>query len=63
VKTVQEISGHANSRITLDVYTQTVNLYKRVAQIKAVRMMVPNVGTISAHVGTTESGAMAVTAR
>ena len=35
---------HANSRITLDVYTQAVNPQKRAAQSKVVRMMVPNVG-------------------
>ena len=44
VKTVQELLRHANSRITLDVYTQAVNSNKRAAQSKVVRMMVPNVG-------------------
>ena len=44
VKTVQELLRHANSRITLDVYTQAVNSHKRAAQSKVVRMMVPNVG-------------------
>ena len=44
VKTVQELLRHANSRITLDVYTQAVNSNKRAAQSKAVRMMVPNLG-------------------
>ena len=44
VKTVQELSRHANSRITLDVYTQAVNSNKRAAQSKVVRMMVSNVG-------------------
>ena len=29
VKTVQELLRHANSRITLDVYTQAVNSHKR----------------------------------
>jgi integrase len=29
VKTVQELLRHANSRITLDVYTQAVNSNKR----------------------------------
>jgi integrase len=41
VKTVQELLRHANSRITLDVYTQAVNSHKRAAQSKVVRMMVP----------------------
>jgi hypothetical protein len=36
---------HANSRITLDVYTQAVSSNKRAAQSKVVRMMVPDVGT------------------
>ncbi len=44
VKTVQELLRHANSRITLDVYTQALNSHKRAAQSKVVRMMVPNVG-------------------
>jgi integrase len=44
VKTVQELLRHANSRITLEVYTQAVNSHKRAAQSKVVRMMVPNLG-------------------
>ena len=44
VKTVQELLRHANSRITLDVYTQAVNSNKRAAQSKVVRMMVSNAG-------------------
>jgi integrase len=44
VKTVQELLRHANSRITLDVYTQAVGSNKRAAQSKVVRMMVPGVG-------------------
>ena len=55
VKTVQEFLRHANSRITLDVYTQAVNSNKRAAQSKVVKMMVSNVGTKVADVGTTES--------
>ena len=35
---------HANSRITLDVYTQAVNSNKLAAQSKVVRMIVSNVG-------------------
>lgn len=42
VKTVQELLRHANSRITLDVYTQALNTNKRAAQSKVVKMMVPN---------------------
>ena len=49
VKTVQELLRHANSRITLDVYTQAVNSNKRAAQSKVVRMMVPDVGTIDSR--------------
>jgi site-specific recombinase XerD len=44
VKTVQELLRHANSRITLDVYTQAVNSNKRAAQSKVVTMMVSDVG-------------------
>ena len=55
VKTVQELLQHANSRITLDVYTQAVNSNKRAAQSKVVRMMVSNAGTKIANVGTTDS--------
>ncbi len=46
VKTVQELLRHANSRITLEVYTQAVTSNKRAAQSKVVKMMVPNVGGI-----------------
>jgi integrase len=46
VKTVQELLRHANSRITLDVYTQAVNSNKRAAQSKVVKMMVPNLDEI-----------------
>jgi len=44
VKTVQELLRHANSRITLDVYTQAVNSNKRAAQSKVVTMMVSDEG-------------------
>ena len=44
VKTVQELLRHANSRITLDVYTQAVNATKREAQSRVVRMIVPGMG-------------------
>ncbi|MFZ0746715.1 MAG: tyrosine-type recombinase/integrase [Terracidiphilus sp.] len=55
VKTVQELLRHANSRITLDVYTQAVNSNKRAAQIKVVKMIVWSAGTKVANVGTTDS--------
>ena len=46
VKTVQELLRHANSRITLDVYTQAVNSHKRAAQSRVVKkMMVSDLGT------------------
>ena len=46
VKTVQELLRHANSRITLGVYTQAVTSNKRAAQSKVVKMMVPNMGGV-----------------
>jgi hypothetical protein len=45
VKTVQALLRHANSRITLDVYTQGVGSNKRAAQSKVVRMMIPGIGS------------------
>src|ERR1700760_2399918 len=53
VKTVKELLRHANSRITLDVYTQAVNSNKRAAQSKVVKMMVSSEGTKAAIAGTT----------
>jgi hypothetical protein len=44
VKTVQELLRHANSRITLEVYTQATTSNKRPAQSKVVRKLVPNLG-------------------
>jgi integrase len=41
VKVVQEALRHANSRITLDTYTQAVTSAKRQAQTKVVRMILP----------------------
>ena len=63
VKTVQELLRHANSRITLDVYTQAVNSNKRAAQSKVVKMIVSSVGTKAAGVGTTDSSKQAQNAR
>jgi integrase len=44
VKTVQELLGHGNSSIMLDVYIQTANSNKPAAQAKVVKMMDPNLG-------------------
>ncbi len=41
VKVVQESLRHANSRITLDTYTQAVTPAKRQAQTKVVSMILP----------------------
>jgi hypothetical protein len=56
VKTVQELLRHANSKITLDVYTQAVNSNKRAAQSKVVKMMVSSEGNkVAPRLGTTDS--------
>ena len=55
VTTVQELLRHANSRITLDVYTQAVNSNKRTAQSKVVKTMVSSEGMKGAGVGTIDS--------
>ena len=39
VKVVQELLGHANSRVTLDIYTQAVPAQKRQACSKLVEML------------------------
>ena len=57
VKTVQELLRHANSRITLDVYTQAVNSNKRAAQSKVVRMMVQNMGQLKGQLKNTRQNA------
>lgn len=41
VKVVQESLRHANSRITLDAYTQALTPAKREAQTKVVKMILP----------------------
>ena len=41
VKVVQELLRHANSRITLDIYTQAMTPAKRQAQSKIVEMILP----------------------
>ncbi len=57
VKTVQELLRHANSKITLDVYTQAVGSNKRAAQSKVIQMMVPGAGrNVGTNVGTKQIG-------
>lgn len=46
VKTVQELMRHANSMITLDVYTQAVTPAKRLAQRKVVEMLSGGAGVV-----------------
>jgi integrase len=41
VKVVQELLRHANSRITMDIYTQAMSPAKRQAQTKVIEMIVP----------------------
>jgi integrase len=41
VKVVQELLRHANSRITLDIYTQAMTPAKRQAQSKIIEMILP----------------------
>src|SRR5437868_4220677 len=43
-KVVQELLRHANSRITLDVYSQAVSAEKREAQSKVVRLVLEEDG-------------------
>jgi integrase len=51
VKIVQESLRHANSRITLDTYTQALTPAKRQAQSKVVRMILPEQTQIAAAGG------------
>jgi integrase len=51
VKVVQESLRHANSRITLDIYTQAVTPAKREAQGKVVRMILPAGRASASRVG------------
>lgn len=41
VKTVQSLMRHANSRVTMDIYTHAVTDSKRSAQTKVVEMILP----------------------
>jgi integrase len=50
VKVTQELLGHANSRITLDLYTQAIPAQKREACSKLVEMLlVPEGGSQNQH--------------
>jgi integrase len=51
VKVVQECLRHANSRITLDTYTQAVAAAKRQAQNRVVTMILPKEGASETGVG------------
>jgi integrase len=41
VKVVQELLRHANSRTTMDIYTQAIGSDKRLAQSRVIQMLVP----------------------
>lgn len=41
VKVVQELLRHANSRTTLDVYTQAISESKRLAQSRVIARLIP----------------------
>jgi hypothetical protein len=60
VKTVQELLRHANSRITLEVYTQATTSNKRAAQSKVVRMMAPNLGETKDEIRPRKTGGMPI---
>jgi hypothetical protein len=47
VKVVQELMRHANSRCTLDVYSQARVTAKRAAQQRIVEMILPEEGLSS----------------
>jgi len=47
VKTVQEILRHANSKITMDIYTQAVTPAKRNAQQRVLQMILPEQEAVS----------------
>jgi site-specific recombinase XerD len=42
IKTAQELLRHANSRVTLDLYSQAVSSQKREASARVVEMLMPN---------------------
>jgi integrase len=60
IKTAQELLRHANSRITLDLYTQAVSSDKRAANNKVVEMFFPSPKVLqhpSAPITTNETAA------
>jgi hypothetical protein len=57
---VQELLRHANSRITLEVYTQATTSNKRATQSKVVRMMVPNLGETKDEIHPQKAGRMLI---
>jgi integrase len=46
IKVMQELLRHANSRITLDIYTQAMSPEKRGAQARVVEMFLPESGRV-----------------
>jgi integrase len=51
VKTVQSLMRHANSNITMNIYTHAISSKKRRAQSKVVEMILPNEKAASAQAG------------
>lgn len=45
MKVMQELLRHANSRITLDIYTQAMSPEKRKAQTRMVKMFLKRDGS------------------
>jgi integrase len=52
VKVMQELLRHANSRITLDIYTQAMSAEKRQAQTRVVKMFLERSGKGKSLIGT-----------
>lgn len=53
VKVVQELLRHANSKITMDVYTQALSPAKREAQGRVARIILPK--KVVSAVGSSDS--------
>ena len=51
VKTVQSLMRHANSNITMNIYTHAVSSKKRRAQSKVVEMILPELSQPAASAG------------
>jgi hypothetical protein len=49
---MQELLRHANSRITLDIYTQAMSPEKREAQTRVVKMFLERSGQRKSLIGT-----------